>query len=454
MCTSRHLARRIAMLLAFALIAQDNCFAQRTLAIRGAKLETVSKLGTVDDGVILIRDGKIEAIGKDIKIPLATQVIDAKGKSIMPGIVDPYYVVAVGRDAQAAESRTIVIRGQTITLPGGPPSSSIAFAKIADGIDLDSIDWKGSIRSGTTTMQLAISGYAQSLVVQSTSKVPTIVQADGKLLVSVTNATQSLDVLRNGLRPPGSNPGAPSGPAGGPPSGPGPGFGRPPVGGRPSPQPPSPQPPSPQPPSPAAPESSTASPNPAATATSLSPTQKLWSEVREGKSSLFVNVNNAATILHCLAAVKESKQVRFVFIASGSDLFEAIQNLDPKSHMAILPPRIDFVPNSRDRVNIPKLLNEKEVPFAFSLSLGQSEFRAQLDSPLFAVSSLVRSGLNRQKALEALTMIPAKLIGVEAEVGSLEVGKKANFLILDGDPFDATTSIQSVFVDGKQIHEN
>jgi imidazolonepropionase-like amidohydrolase len=51
-------------------------------------------------------------------------------------------------------------------------------------------------------------------------------------------------------------------------------------------------------------------------------------------------------------------------------------------------------------------------------------------------------------------MMPAKLIGVDGEVGSLEVGKKANFLILDGDPFAATTSIQRVFVEGKQIYEN
>jgi len=99
-------------------------------------------------------------------------------------------------------------------------------------------------------------------------------------------------------------------------------------------------------------------------------------------------------------------------------------------------------------------VNDKEMAFAFSLSLGQNEFRAQMDTPLFGVSSLVRSGLNRQKALEALTITPAKWVGIESEVGSLEVGKKANFLVLDGDPFGSTTSIQRVFVEGKQIYEN
>jgi imidazolonepropionase-like amidohydrolase len=417
MCNLNPLIQRLAMILAFAILAENQCFAQRSLAIRGAKIETVSKAGMIEDGVILVRDGKIEAIGKDVKIPLAAQVIDAKGKTIMPGIVDPYYVVTVGRDAQSAgETRTIVVRGQTITVPGGPPSSSTSFTKISDSIDLDNIDWKAATRSGITTLQLVVSGYAQSVIVQPTVKSAQIVNLDGKLLVSVTNSTQSLDLLRSGLRAPGSGPGGPR-PTAGPPPGAPPG------------------------PTPGAPPQ-------------VSPTQKLWTEVREGKSSLFVNLNNAATILHCVAATKESKQAKLVFIVSGSDLFEASSDLDPKSHVAILPPRIDFVPNTRDRINIPKFLSEKEMPFAFSLSLGQNEFRAQLDTPLFAVSSLVHNGLGRQRALEALTMMPAKLIGVDGEVGSLEVGKKANFLILDGDPFAATTSIQRVFVEGKQVYEN
>jgi len=440
---------RLAIFLLCSLAVGNPCLAQRTLAIRGATLETVGKGGTIEDGVILIRDGKIEAIGKDVKIPLAAQVIEAKGKTIMPGIVDPYYVIAVGRDSQTTENRTIVIRGQTITLPGAPVTSSLAFTKISDGIDIESIDWSAARRNGITTMQLVASGYAQSAIAQTTAKGAQIVNPDGKLLVTVTNSTQSLDSLRSGLGSPGANPGATGSNRGGPI---GPGSGRPPGGIRPGPQPPGPQPPNP-PPGPAvdAPSPNTSAP---ASPSVVSPTQKLWNEVKEGKSSLFVNLNNAATILHCITATKENKQAKLVLIASGSDLFEAIGDLDPKTHSAILPPRIDFIPNTRDRFNAPKFLNDKEMAFAFSLSLGQNEFRAQMDTPLFGVSSLVRSGLNRQKALEALTITPAKWVGIESEVGSLEVGKKANFLVLDGDPFGSTTSIQRVFVEGKQIYEN
>jgi hypothetical protein len=416
----------LAILLLCSWATENRCFAQRTFAIRGARLETVGKAGMIEDGVILIRDGKIEAIGKDVKIPLAAQVIEGKGKTIMPGIVDPYYVVAVGRDSQATETRTIVIRGQTITVPGAPVTSSLTFTKISDGIDIESIDWSAAKRNGITTMQLVVSGYAQSAIAQTTTKGAQIVNPEGKLLVTVTNSTQSLDSLRSGLGGSGNPGGSGSNRAGTI----GPGSGRSPGGGRPGPQPPPTQP------------------------SVVSPTQKLWNEVKEGKSSLFVNLNNAATILHCVSASRESKQVKLVFIASGSDLFEAIGDLDPKTHTFVLPPRIDSIPNTRDRINIPKFLNEKQMNFAFSLSLGQNEFRAQQDTPLFGVGSLVKAGLNRQKALEALTITPAQWIGNDSEVGSLDVGKKANFLVLDGDPFGSTTSIQRVFVEGKQIYEN
>ena len=65
-------------------------------------------------------------------------------------------------------------------------------------------------------MQLVVSGYGQSAIAQSTAKAAHIVIADGKLLITVTNSTQSLDVLRNGLKGLGSIPGGGSGGPGSP----------------------------------------------------------------------------------------------------------------------------------------------------------------------------------------------------------------------------------------------
>ena len=56
-------------------------------------------------------------------------------------------------------------------------------------------------------------------------------------------------------------------------------------------------------------------------------------------------------------------------------------------------------------------------------------------------------------ALEAITLQAARLLGVDSSVGSIEVGKDADLVLLDGDPFDARTRIERVYIEGRLVHE-
>jgi imidazolonepropionase-like amidohydrolase len=60
-------------------------------------------------------------------------------------------------------------------------------------------------------------------------------------------------------------------------------------------------------------------------------------------------------------------------------------------------------------------------------------------------------GMGRQAALEAITIVPARIMGLENEIGSLEVGKVATLFISDGDPLETKTNIEQVFIDGYRI---
>ena len=60
-------------------------------------------------------------------------------------------------------------------------------------------------------------------------------------------------------------------------------------------------------------------------------------------------------------------------------------------------------------------------------------------------------GMGKKAALEAVTIIPAQIFGVDDQIGSLEVGKVANLFVADGDPFEPRTQIKHVFIDGYQI---
>ncbi|MFP6615730.1 MAG: amidohydrolase family protein, partial [Candidatus Hydrogenedentota bacterium] len=65
----------------------------------------------------------------------------------------------------------------------------------------------------------------------------------------------------------------------------------------------------------------------------------------------------------------------------------------------------------------------------------------------------VRFGLPEDIALRAITIEPAKLLGIEQRVGSLAAGRDADLVVLDGDPFEFTTNVQAVIVDGTLIDE-
>ena len=66
-----------------------------------------------------------------------------------------------------------------------------------------------------------------------------------------------------------------------------------------------------------------------------------------------------------------------------------------------------------------------------------------------AIQKAIANGLDPAKALDALTRIPAQLIGMSSELGSIEVGKRASFLITSGPAFEEGTTLFENWVEGK-----
>ncbi len=65
----------------------------------------------------------------------------------------------------------------------------------------------------------------------------------------------------------------------------------------------------------------------------------------------------------------------------------------------------------------------------------------------------IKSGMDPFGALQAITINPAKHIGIDERVGSLEVGKDADIVITDGSPFEVSTNVKMVFIDGEKVFE-
>ncbi len=71
--------------------------------------------------------------------------------------------------------------------------------------------------------------------------------------------------------------------------------------------------------------------------------------------------------------------------------------------------------------------------------------------PLYAALA-VKSGLNKDEALKAITINPAEILGIADRVGSLEKGKDADLVIFNGEPLDFNSSIGKVMINGRFIN--
>ena len=77
------------------------------------------------------------------------------------------------------------------------------------------------------------------------------------------------------------------------------------------------------------------------------------------------------------------------------------------------------------------------------------------DSRLFlrTAAMAVRAGMSREKALEALTLAGARMLDLDSRIGSLEVGKDADLVVLSGDPLSVRTKVLQTFVEGRKVFD-
>lgn len=86
------------------------------------------------------------------------------------------------------------------------------------------------------------------------------------------------------------------------------------------------------------------------------------------------------------------------------------------------------------------------IPFGFTTR------EAKSSSIRKAFTLMLKNGLREDDLLAALTVTPARLLGAEAQLGSIEKGKVANLILADGPIFAEKTQIRTVFVDGKPTY--
>jgi len=109
--------------------------------------------------------------------------------------------------------------------------------------------------------------------------------------------------------------------------------------------------------------------------------------------------------------------------------------------------RLTIADEQRSRIR--GILERAGVDVAFNTDDFITDSRLLLRGAAIAV----RNGMSRDAALEALTLAPARMLGLEDRIGSLEAGKDADFAVLSGDPFSVYTKVEQTWVEGRQIFD-
>ena len=88
----------------------------------------------------------------------------------------------------------------------------------------------------------------------------------------------------------------------------------------------------------------------------------------------------------------------------------------------------------------------------FAIARSGSNFDAAMERSLpYEAATAAANGLPAVEALKAITIFPAEILGAADKLGSLEVGKLANFFVANGDPLDIRTKVERIYIQGRDI---
>jgi imidazolonepropionase-like amidohydrolase len=371
-------------------------------AITGGKIFTMAAAGIIDKGVILVEGNKIAAVGQNIEVPADYTVIDATGKYITPGFIDAHTHIGLEEEIYSTEGDDVNEASDPVT----------PYLQALDGVNLLDLAFADALRGGVTR-SMSMPGSANIIGGQAV-----FLKHLGR------NMTDMIYHNPWGLKAAlGENPKR--------------------VYSR--------QKKTPQ----------TRMANASLLRQALFQASRLLDKnklepaeeyqytpvmkVLKGEMPLLIHVHRADDILTALR-IKDEFHIEMV-IQHGTEAFLVADELAKREVAVFLGPLL---------VNRAKV-EMKEISFKNALRLTNSgvKFSFITDHPVVPIEHLrvsaalaVREGLDEEVALQAISSIPAGVLHVDDEIGSIAKGKHADLVVFNGHPFDYKSSVETVMVDG------
>ena len=171
----------------------------------------------------------------------------------------------------------------------------------------------------------------------------------------------------------------------------------------------------------------------------------------DGSKILFIHAEQAKEAIESIRLAQESGVQKIVLVGGSSSLHIAQFLVDNKIKL-IIPPTHQLPDRPDDPIDLPYQLPHLLTQAGVEVSLSHSGMLAGARNLPFYAGTAVAYGMEKEEALKLITLNPARALGIDDRVGTLEVGKDATLFISEGDALDIRTSIvQNAFISGKEV---
>ena len=168
--------------------------------------------------------------------------------------------------------------------------------------------------------------------------------------------------------------------------------------------------------------------------------------VLEGKLPVLILADRAREIRGAVEFCDKQK-IRMI-LGSGSEAMKVADLLKSKNIPVILGPTLRLSDNEDDPYDkfftLPSDLQKAGIRFA--IASYDLQFVRRLPQQ---AGNAVAYGLSHDDGLKAVTLYPAQILGLDKDLGTLETGKIANIMITNGDPLELRTEVKYLYIDGK-----
>jgi hypothetical protein len=185
------------------------------------------------------------------------------------------------------------------------------------------------------------------------------------------------------------------------------------------------------------------------------PNLEVLADLLQGKRRAIVQIDSAADMLHWQQTVSDDvKFPRMVAVqrhdTRSGTMDMVVDHLKKWDCAVLLPPSLSTKPNSSYLTHPAKTLHDAGVEVGFAIGDSAGSVRGLF----YNLMELVRAGLPADVAIKAVTHVPAKALGIDKRVGTLEEGKDADMLVFDGDPLSPTGKLEQVWLRGQRVENN